>query len=173
MFEEIGVERIRFNHLQFVTEEGAKENNKHFFYLGISSSRSIQITNPSDINIDVLWEQMQKVKEKYGDKIIFSPENLTKKYLYEYYNTSIIPRIRKKKCLAPWEGTSLQANGDIIIRNTCVPYKVGNINEQTFKSIWNGKKYRYFRKQLKKYKLFPMCHRCCDVIYPKDESDKI
>jgi len=166
MLEKIKVDKISFSHFYFVTEDAARENNKHFSYLGVSSAKSIKLMNPLEIDVDVLCEQIEKTREKYGNKVSFYPENLTKEYLHEYYDSDIIPKIGKKRCLTPWEVTVLQANGDMIIRNVCLPYKVGNINEQSFKSIWNGKRYRYFRKQLKKYRLFPMCHRCCGIVYP-------
>ncbi|MCK9595832.1 radical SAM protein [Candidatus Pacearchaeota archaeon] len=167
MFEKVKVDRISFSHLYFVSEDAADKHNKKFSYLGKSSAKSIKLMNPSKIDVNLLLEQIQNVNEKYGNKVGFYPENLTKDYLYEYYNPKIIPKIGKKRCFTPWEVTVLQANGDMIIRNVCIPYKVGNIHKQSFKSIWNGKRYRYFRKQLKKYKLFPMCHRCCAVVYPK------
>jgi MoaA/NifB/PqqE/SkfB family radical SAM enzyme len=41
-------------------------------------------------------------------------------------------------------------------------YSVGNINEQPFYEIWNGEKYKEFRRQLSKG-LMPVCSRCCGL----------
>ncbi|KMQ52899.1 AstB/chuR/nirj-related protein [Chitinispirillum alkaliphilum] len=41
-------------------------------------------------------------------------------------------------------------------------YTAGNINEQTFYDIWNGEKYKKFRREMKKG-LMPVCTRCCGL----------
>lgn len=41
-------------------------------------------------------------------------------------------------------------------------YTCGNINEQSFYEIWNGEKFREFRRQMEKG-LMPVCTRCCGL----------
>lgn len=41
-------------------------------------------------------------------------------------------------------------------------YTCGNINEQSFYDIWNGDKFKEFRRQMKKG-LMPVCTRCCGL----------
>ena len=41
-------------------------------------------------------------------------------------------------------------------------YSAGNINEQSFYDIWNGEKFKKFRKEMKKG-LMPVCTRCCGL----------
>jgi radical SAM protein with 4Fe4S-binding SPASM domain len=41
-------------------------------------------------------------------------------------------------------------------------YSCGNINEQSFYDIWNGEKFKLFRKEMKKG-LMPVCTRCCGL----------
>jgi radical SAM protein with 4Fe4S-binding SPASM domain len=41
-------------------------------------------------------------------------------------------------------------------------YSSGNINEQSFYDIWNGAKFKMFRREMKKG-LMPVCTRCCGL----------
>ena len=41
-------------------------------------------------------------------------------------------------------------------------YSCGNINEQSFYDIWNGEKFKKFRREMKKG-LMPVCTRCCGL----------
>ncbi|MGB7567897.1 MAG: SPASM domain-containing protein [Chitinivibrionales bacterium] len=41
-------------------------------------------------------------------------------------------------------------------------YSAGNINEQSFYDIWNGEKFKTFRKEMQKG-LMPVCTRCCGL----------
>ncbi len=41
-------------------------------------------------------------------------------------------------------------------------YSCGNINEQSFYDIWNGDKFKTFRREMKKG-LMPVCTRCCGL----------
>jgi len=165
-FNNLKVDKINFGHLYFVTESASREFNKKFLSLGVSNPRNIKLMNPEKINVDLLWEKIEYIKKKYETRVHFHPQILNKQDLSDYYNAKIIPPINGKKCPTPWNMAVLQPNGDMIIRSMCIPYKVGNIDKQSFKSIWNGKRYRFFRKELIKHKLFPICHRCCGIRYP-------
>jgi radical SAM protein with 4Fe4S-binding SPASM domain len=41
-------------------------------------------------------------------------------------------------------------------------YTAGNINEQSFYDVWNGDKFKTFRREMKKG-LMPVCTRCCGL----------
>ncbi len=41
-------------------------------------------------------------------------------------------------------------------------YTCGNINEESFYDVWNGEKFKEFRRQMKKG-LMPVCTRCCGL----------
>lgn len=41
-------------------------------------------------------------------------------------------------------------------------YSSGNINEESFYSIWNGEKFKTFRREMRKG-LMPVCTRCCGL----------
>ncbi|MBN1127519.1 MAG: SPASM domain-containing protein, partial [Chitinispirillaceae bacterium] len=41
-------------------------------------------------------------------------------------------------------------------------YTAGNINTQSFYDVWNGEKFKTFRREMKKG-LMPVCTRCCGL----------
>jgi radical SAM protein with 4Fe4S-binding SPASM domain len=82
-----------------------------------------------------------------------------------------------KSCADLYYGLTLDWNGDWY--SCCFPsgekpFKVGNIITDNFWEIWNGPKYRYFRKLLKTHRILKesyetMCHDCVGV-YPNQET---
>jgi radical SAM protein with 4Fe4S-binding SPASM domain len=82
-----------------------------------------------------------------------------------------------KNCADLYFGVTIDWNGDWY---TCCfpsgekPYRVGNILTDDLWKIWNGPKYRYFRRLLKKRRTHKdfyetMCHDCVGI-YPKQDA---
>lgn len=62
------------------------------------------------------------------------------------------PDPTKLRCRWPWNGTYITAEGDVTPCCNCPDSRdinLGNINEQPFAEIWNGERYRAFRKALR------------------------
>lgn len=82
---------------------------------------------------------------------------------YEMYNSAISLKARTRKtCDAIWAGAVVLADGSVA--PCCFDYdgKVlfGNINHNSFKYIWNNKKYTGFRKQVRdNWKKVPLCNK--------------
>ncbi len=49
-------------------------------------------------------------------------------------------------------------DGDVI---PCLPLRVGNLRESSLRAVWNGAKFREFRRKLRDKKLFTACQTCC------------
>ncbi len=43
----------------------------------------------------------------------------------------------------------------------CFTYSMGDVRKSSLNTIWNGEKYRKFRRMLKKERIFPGCAGCC------------
>jgi MoaA/NifB/PqqE/SkfB family radical SAM enzyme len=67
------------------------------------------------------------------------------------------------KCFFPWASAFINPFG--IVYPCSISLPMGDIRSSSFMKIWNGQKYREFRKRLKSKKLFPFCSRCC-MLYP-------
>jgi len=91
-------------------------------------------------------------------------EIASKEQLRKYYHQPEI-FVDNNRCLFPWYTMQIDRDGGVMPRQRCYPNNFGNILEQEFSEIWNGKKMRDFRKDVKKYGRFPACTRCGGVVF--------
>jgi MoaA/NifB/PqqE/SkfB family radical SAM enzyme len=163
--DELPMELIEYMNLSvmfYCTQERAQMHNKLYgekyeatavgLYGGI---------NLGNMNIDVLHEQMLKAMKKYEGKCRF-PFHYSKEDLRKYYHNAE-DFIDSTRCVFPWYTIQIDKDGNVMPRQRCYRNLFGNILEQGFDEIWNGKKMRDFRKDLKKYGRFPACARCGGV----------
>jgi radical SAM protein with 4Fe4S-binding SPASM domain len=66
------------------------------------------------------------------------------------------------KCHSIYHVVEVSPDGRVTPCRDYQDYSVGNINEEPFYEIWNGEKYKKFRRQLSKG-LMPVCSRCCGL----------
>ncbi len=69
-----------------------------------------------------------------------------------------------KPCKIPFSSVFITPEGDLY---PCLSYKLGNIRGKNIQKVLNSPKYKEFRENLKKYKIFNACQLCCDA-YLKD-----
>jgi radical SAM protein with 4Fe4S-binding SPASM domain len=65
----------------------------------------------------------------------------------------------RRRCLVPWVRADVLPNGDVY---PCIDFPdviVGNVREESLSAIWNGPRYRAFRRLVRRG-LLPICHRC-------------
>jgi MoaA/NifB/PqqE/SkfB family radical SAM enzyme len=53
-------------------------------------------------------------------------------------------------------------NGDV---KPCREWVVGNVNQTPAMEVWNGEKFRSFRRLLAERGTLPICARCCYMAY--------
>ena len=44
----------------------------------------------------------------------------------------------------------------------CLTLDMGNVFESSFLEVWNGARFRAFRRLIRREKRLPLCHRCPD-----------
>ena len=115
---------------------------------------------PVKIDVDLLWEQINKVKADGTIKYKFLPE-LSKEEIREYYYDNKFMK-GFTNCFIPYTHCYIDFNYDVRGNAKCVDLVLGNIKDKPFMEIWNGEKYRNFRQALKKQP-FDYCKRCCGV----------
>lgn len=113
------------------------------------------------INFNLLKQILNKIiltSSQTKTKIRFYPEfKSVERINKELYDCKLINKFFIP-CRQPWSGVQISATGDVY---PCLSIKMGNVREQSFTQIWNGKKFVNFRKSLIKLKLFPACVGCC------------
>lgn len=114
---------------------------------------------------------MSKLGKDISQKLDYVPNN--KEYQpYHPYGTL-------RKCDSLYNHVTIDWNGDWY--TCCFPsgerkYRVGNLVSDNFWEVWNGEKYKYNRRLLKKQKsegLYheTMCHDCTGI-YPRKETNR-
>ena len=108
------------------------------------------------IDSNALSDEIFQLKSE--KKIKFFP-NLKGKAINEFYSDGY--RL-KKRCVAPFLAVLVKPNGDLKFcpDEWIDDYILGNIREDTFENIWNGKSARHFRSIIFREKQFPACKRC-------------
>ena len=154
---ELKVDGLRLGHPTFFTKNDIKKNKMacNNIFPGENIKGVSYSYDPREKSKDFV-NKIMLVRNKYPE-IAFSPE-LNEKEIKNWYSSNFES---KRKCHFIWRGTFVYPNGDVCPCESLY-YPMGNINKNNFNEIWNGKKYRNLRRQLKKG-LLPSCARCCKL----------
>jgi MoaA/NifB/PqqE/SkfB family radical SAM enzyme len=112
-----------------------KSNNKNTKYNLKNDYRSFTHPGFVDLNIE---------KSVYDQK-------------YQFFNQINHDPKAYKTCKAPWESAHINTDGDVY---PCLAVKMGNIHDNSLRSIFFGEKFEHFKNDLKKLGTFPSCSRC-------------
>ncbi len=159
------VDAIIFSYMNFVTDEMADFHNQAWGkQLHATPNCVNQFTQPARVDVGVLAQQIQKVKEldEKNNLVVFLPE-LNRQQLSKYFLRPM-EFLFDSRCMVNWFIAEIIATGEIIPYTRCYYVPMGNINEQAFMEIWNGEKARQWRQLLREQHRFPACTRC-DQIY--------
>lgn len=64
-------------------------------------------------------------------------------------------------CKYPYSNMMITPAGDVY---PCLSFKIGNVKEDTVKSVFNKPHFKCFRKNLKASKVFSSCQMCCELV---------
>jgi len=138
-----------------------------FAHIGMDMGVRIQLNNDE---LDEFKNIIVPECEKYNEKQVIATNHLLKSAYWE--NNDIYSAQQKDKkvpqeifqmpCYILWTNTFISPEG--IFHPCCTFFKkkdyyLGDAKEQSFKEIWNGKKYNELRKNFKKNK-HPSCRHC-------------
>jgi len=163
---DFGFKRLLISNMNFVTKELSEKHNARFGNKYISYPANVDKVEPLAVDTEVLYQQIQKIKKDYipayNGSIIFSP-SLGRQGLKDYYHNHQV-LVTRTRCFLPWGSAQINADGEMIIFSRCLPVTFGNIKDISFLELWNGVKMREFRKDLQRYRNFPVCSRCTGIL---------
>ena len=154
--EELDAESLSFQHPMFANETMRKAYVER---KGGKDSNGIDIlgfTYEGGINVEALLKQIKMIESRKSKLKIYFYPHMKSQELHYYYDS--LDYEFKKVCFTPWRKVMVTPTGDI---GPCVHYPLGNITRDTFKTVWNGVRYKKFRNTIKKRGLFSGCERCC------------
>jgi MoaA/NifB/PqqE/SkfB family radical SAM enzyme len=156
------VDHITFSHMNYVTAGMAEVHNARFGHLYPTTVSSVSNADPTKVDVNVFWDQINRVKTRYPGRAEFGPD-LDRKGLEDFYFHPEV-FVHGDRCYVPWRAAEIIANGDCVVMTRCFHTSFGNINQQSFKDIWNGPSYQEFRKNLITHGTYPACSRCCGIL---------
>lgn len=131
--KEVGAEKIVFQTIQEKEDYLAKYDNNARTQMKITKERIIK-----------QMISIQKLGNKEGINIVFDEG-------------------RSPGCIWPWRGIYVTWNGNVTTCCKILDYRnplMGNLLDEDFWKIWNGKNYQLFRKFLRQRKAVPACKGC-------------
>ncbi len=156
---DLGVDLVRFGHPTFYSTEEARQY-----------SDSLRDTFKEDGSIKAMsyiydirgkeyayYKYIKDLKNEYGGVVSFAPA-LGDGELKSWYSADFAS---KRRCLFTLRGLFIYPNGDVYPCES-ISYKMGNVFEDGFRQVWNGQRYKAFRRVLKRG-LLPACARCCKL----------
>lgn len=163
-FNDKPIKHLGFMHQNFITEGVANQHNALYGGIYRATHSNIEETDFSKINIQKLFEQIDKIKtSKFNFKPSFSPELTSINELEVYYNQ---PEVKLgRTCNDVFTNVMIKTDGTVIpAHGRCYNHTMGNIYDQSLEEIWNSKEYGRFRKTLVDAGgLLPACNRCCSA----------
>ncbi len=117
-----------------------------------------------DVDTGALINSLKRIRSrKWGYPYILIPD-LKYEDIPEYYRNPG-NSFGFGPCISPWFVTELMPNGDVSPCRDYPDYVTGNIMEAPLYDIWNGEKYRSFRRAIRECGgTFPICARCCGLM---------
>ncbi len=151
----------------FITEERAKLHEKVFetrFGCKPENHRGYLKSCFNDVNPAVTAQQIaeiQRISRGRSSVPQFLPDIYTKGEIHRYYEDHTWD-CGYPECESIYHVAEISPDGRITPCRDYQDYSCGNINEQAFYAIWNGEKFKSFRREMEKG-LMPVCTRCCGL----------
>jgi MoaA/NifB/PqqE/SkfB family radical SAM enzyme len=162
--DDIGVEQVNFQLSYFVTKDMAEIHNRTWANKYPVTETCIgEGIDPLKVDVEVLFDQIQRVQKAYPDKSVFLfdiDKAKLKTYFYDHLRF-----INKLNCVFPWFIAQVSPTCELLGLTRCYPVSLGDLKNQSFKQAWNGKQMRAFRMDLQKHGRFTACCRCEGVLY--------
>jgi len=115
------------------------------------------------IDPDKLLRKMHQINlRRHGSAVSFYP-NFGDQEIIDYYTKwNFRPTSYPGRCRSPWMVAYIFPDGSVRPFHS-MNFSAGNIKNSSFTDIWNNARYRDFRRELKKKKLFSVCTRCTEL----------
>ena len=151
----------------FITEERAALHEKVFkerFGFAPKNHRGYLKSCFNDVDPQIAARQIAEIirmSKGHASVPQFLPDITTEAEIRRYYSDHTW-HCGYPECESIYFIAEISPDGRVTPCRDYQDYSAGNINEQSFYDIWNGKKFKTFRKEMQKG-LMPVCTRCCGL----------
>ncbi len=165
----LGADSLNFNWTWFTTKQTGTAHQRMMKKLfdtdavsWIPYEMDVIMDPEKRTKFDGIRQELLKLQNDGADIPISMSPHIKPEQVESYY-TNITNTFGSDKCFSVWIKSYVLPNGDVTPCPDFPDYITGNILQEKFMDIWNGERYRQWRIELKKRKLFPICYRCCDL----------
>lgn len=155
----LGVDAVKFEHLNFISSQEIKINDSYFREDNHSLSTLIDdFGNTEEGRIEKLIDTLRKIKQKYRGFVLVKPDlsdSEVRNWYADIFNS-------KRKCFFIWHSIFVRPDGAVIPCQFMQDYELGNIKEDGLREIFSGDRIVALRGLLRK-QLLPECLRCCKL----------
>lgn len=110
-----------------------------------------------NVDVDVLETQLRVLETKpFPFRMEYHPP-LPIREMMEYYRNPDFRRETQRPCTLISNYAFVDPRGRLY---PCLTLDMGNVFEEPFESVWNGRKFRAFRQLLHREERLPLCERC-------------
>jgi MoaA/NifB/PqqE/SkfB family radical SAM enzyme len=110
-----------------------------------------------NVDADVLESELRALEStQYPFRLEFHPP-LPVEEMMEYYRNPNFRRETARACTLISNYAFVDPRGRLY---PCMTLDMGNVFEQPFEDVWNGRKFRAFRRLLRREQRLPLCERC-------------
>jgi MoaA/NifB/PqqE/SkfB family radical SAM enzyme len=139
------IQAVTVYHLRFYHEQDYRDHNE-FMKDHLGGGASLQsgfVFQPGPIDTGVLCEQIAAAKSRqWPFHLVFQPDHPPDE-IPDYYHRVGYRRRAITYCGVPWTCAAIDPSANVI---PCIDYVCGNLKEEPFLKIWNGKRFQLFQK---------------------------
>jgi len=163
--EELKAGSVTFHHLIFLSPDIYTRHNEIFekrFGATCPDWAGFVRDSLPDIRPAQLIERMNQIRRRPSRVHVSFYPNFTEEEIKQYYTRfEFVPTSYANRCLSPWMVSYIFPDGSVRPFHS-IGLTLGNIRNSDFASIWNGEKYRHYRRTVRQMRRFPVCTRCTE-----------
>lgn len=161
-----GIETLRLQHLIWFSSEqlrgsmdllrGGGLPDPTFFRREEASYTRDQVP---DMDLEVLAGQLRTIRSRKHPFRIESHPELPVEEMVRFYGSTEYRRHDRVHCTTMENYAFVDPRGRLY---PCLTLDMGNVFEEPFLDVWNGQRFRAFRRVVRREGRLPLCHRCPD-----------
>lgn len=162
MAKDLKLDGLQFQQVMFLDQDSLRCYREEIKGMGYEANLKDEGLGhgQEQLEVGLLIDKMKEIKTRSRTlklPVSFLP-HLSPENLWPYYQD--LQWTYGRRCLIPWTNVTIAPNGDIF---PCLRIKLGNIQNESLRSAWNGGRFTGFRKGLKGKGILVRCRRCCHL----------
>jgi len=158
------IDTLRFQHqiwLRTAQRAGLRaddrQGHRRLDVLPLRRRHVLQANAMPQMDFEVLESELRYLQDQqFPYRLEFHPP-LPVEEMMEFYRNPDFKRQTARPCTLISNYAFVDPRGRLY---PCLTLDMGNVFERPFESVWNGRKFRAFRKLLRREQRLPLCERC-------------